>query len=372
MTARVSLFLCGDVMTGRGIDQILSHPGDPRLYESYVSSALTYVSLAEDVNGPIPRPVDDAYIWGAALEELERLQPAARIVNLETAVTEVGQPAPKGINYRMHPKNVGCLAAARIDCCTLANNHVLDWGREGLVETIHTLNSAGIRTAGAGIDRKMAEAPAVLPLPGDGRVLVFSFGETGSGIPRDWAATPGRPGLNLLPDLTTGTANRLAATIRRFRRPNDIIVASIHWGGNWGYEVPEEHQAFARRLVELGGADIIHGHSSHHPKPFEIHRRKLILYGCGDFLNDYEGIGGYEYFRGDLVLMYIPRLNRETADLVRLDMIPLQIRKFRLNRASRSDAEWLRETLNREGRPFGTSIDISADGALTLTHKVQP
>src|SRR5690606_17050883 len=126
--------------------------------------------------------------------------------------------------------------------------------------------------------------------------------------------------------------------------------------------VPEEHRAFARRLVELGGADIIHGHSSHHPKPFEIHRRKLILYGCGDFLNDYEGIGGYEYFRGDLVLMYIPRLNRETADLVRLDMIPLQIRKFRLNRASRSDAEWLRETLNREGRPFGASIDISADG----------
>ena len=59
----VRIFLCGDVMIGRGIDQVLPHPCDPRLYESYAKSALHYVHLAEDENGPIPRQVDPFYVW---------------------------------------------------------------------------------------------------------------------------------------------------------------------------------------------------------------------------------------------------------------------------------------------------------------------
>jgi len=123
----VTLFLCGDVMTGRGIDQILRHPCEPRLHESYLADANDYVRLAEGVSGPIPRSVDDAHIWGDALDEFARMRPDMRIVNLETAVTQSEDWLPKGINYRMHPANVGCLEAAAIDCCVLANNHVLDW-----------------------------------------------------------------------------------------------------------------------------------------------------------------------------------------------------------------------------------------------------
>jgi poly-gamma-glutamate synthesis protein (capsule biosynthesis protein) len=84
----ITLFLCGDVMTGRGIDQVLPQPSDPRLYEPSVKTAVRYVELAEKVNGPIPKPVDFSYIWGDALRELEQVQPAVRIINLETAVTE--------------------------------------------------------------------------------------------------------------------------------------------------------------------------------------------------------------------------------------------------------------------------------------------
>ena len=83
----VRLFLCGDVMTGRGIDQILPHPCDPALHEDYVQSAIDYVRLAEQLNGPIQRPVNPAYIWGAAIEEWSRAKPDARIVNLETSIT---------------------------------------------------------------------------------------------------------------------------------------------------------------------------------------------------------------------------------------------------------------------------------------------
>jgi poly-gamma-glutamate capsule biosynthesis protein CapA/YwtB (metallophosphatase superfamily) len=83
----VTVFLAGDVMTGRGIDQILPHPNVPEIQESYVRDARDYVELAERVNGPIVRPVDCRYIWGDALAELDRVSPHARIINLETSVT---------------------------------------------------------------------------------------------------------------------------------------------------------------------------------------------------------------------------------------------------------------------------------------------
>ena len=114
-------------MTGRGIDQILPHPCDPVLYEDRLKSALGYVALAERAHGPIGRPVRFEYIWGGALEALSRRAPDARIINLETAITEDGPPEPKGINYRMNPANVPVLTAAGIHCCVLANNHVMDW-----------------------------------------------------------------------------------------------------------------------------------------------------------------------------------------------------------------------------------------------------
>ncbi|MGD2082931.1 MAG: CapA family protein, partial [Chromatiales bacterium] len=150
-TETLTLFLGGDLMTGRGIDQILPHPNDPVLYESYVRDAGVYVELAEAANGPIPAPVSFDYIWGDALDLLARIRPDARIVNLETAVTSSDVPWPgKGINYRMHPKNVPALTAAALDCCVLANNHVLDWGHGGLAETLVSLRDAGMIVAGAG------------------------------------------------------------------------------------------------------------------------------------------------------------------------------------------------------------------------------
>ena len=176
----IVLALCGDVMTGRGIDQILPHPVDPRLHEAYVSSALDYVWLAERANGAIDRPVSFAYVWGEALAELDRARPDARVVNLETSITRSDDYQPKGINYRMSPANVQCLAAARPDCCVLANNHVLDWGRTGLAETLKTLEAAGSRVAGAGRNRAEASSPAILGIAGKGRILVYGFGAMSS------------------------------------------------------------------------------------------------------------------------------------------------------------------------------------------------
>lgn len=363
--ASVTLFVCGDVMLGRGIDQILPHPGDPRLFELHAPSAAVYVGLAESANGPIPHAVGFDYVWGDALADLRRLKPDMRIINLETSVTKDGRPVPKGINYRMNPDNVPCLTAAAIDCCVLANNHVLDWGEAGLLETLAALDHAGIRSAGAGRDAAQAAAPAALELAGGGRVLVFGFGSSTSGIPDDWAAEAGKPGVHLLPDLSAPTVDGIARQVRTVRRAGDLLVASIHWGGNWGYEIPSAQRAFAHGLIDAAGFHLVHGHSSHHPKGIEVYKEALVLYGCGDFLNDYEGIGGYEAFRDDLAAMYLPAFDSGSGRLLRLDVRPYRIAKFRLNRASPDDTAWLCETLDRESAGLGTRIVAGADGTLS-------
>jgi poly-gamma-glutamate capsule biosynthesis protein CapA/YwtB (metallophosphatase superfamily) len=360
------LFLCGDVMTGRGIDQALSHPVNPILYEPYVRDASEYVALAEKANGPIPRPLSVDYIWGDALCELDRVGIGLRIANQETAITSAQTPWPeKGIHYRMHPQNIGCLTSAKISACALANNHVLDWGYDGLSETLKTLDAAGIAHAGAGNDAEEAMQPAVFDTAGDGRLLLFSFGSGTSGIPEDWKATSISPGVNLLDDFSEATAARVADQMRAYQRPGDLIIVSIHWGSNWGYEIPRDQIMFAHCLIEEGIA-IVHGHSSHHVKAIEVFKDRLILYGCGDFLTDYEGISGYEMFRGDLALMYLIEIDSHNGELISAHLVPMCMRRFRLERASGTDAEWLYNRLNELGSKFSTGARLEKDNSFTL------
>ena len=363
----VTLFLSGDVMTGRGIDQILPHPGRPHLYESYVRSALGYVEIAEQANGPIQRPVSFDYIWGDALDEIARAQPAVRIINLETAVTTSEDAWPgKGIHYRMHPANVPCLTAARIDCCVLANNHVLDWGVAGLEETLQRLHAAGLRTAGAGHNRVAAAAPAIIELATGNRVLVFAWGMDTAGVTADWSAGDGRAGVNFLEDFSPASLHSVARQIDGVKRDGDVAVVSIHWGGNWGYDVASTQRDFAHRLIDEAGVDIVHGHSSHHPMGIEVHRGKLVLHGCGDLINDYEGIGGYESFHPDLALLYFPTVDAGTGRLQQLTMRAVHRRKFRLDRATADATRKLADMLVREGRKLGTGVERHADGTLIL------
>ena len=362
----VKLFLCGDVMTGRGIDQILPHPSEPTLYEPYINSACSYVELAERVSGPIARPVDSAYVWGDGLAEIAEQAPDLRVINLETSITTSESSLPKGINYRMHPANVGCLLAAGIDCCVLGNNHVLDWGVEGLVETLDTLSAVGMATAGAGRTADEAARPAVVEIARGRRILVFGFGSASSGIPAGWAATESRPGVNLLTGYSERSAAKIAAEMREYRRDGDIVVASVHWGENWGYEVPRAQRDFAHQIIDAGAADMVHGHSSHHVKGMEVYDGHLILYGCGDFITDYEGIGGYEAYRPDLALAYFATLQAESGRLEGLEMIPFRSRRFRLERVSREDAAMVLRILNREGERLGTRFAATTRGAIEL------
>jgi poly-gamma-glutamate capsule biosynthesis protein CapA/YwtB (metallophosphatase superfamily) len=348
-------------MTGRGVDQILPHPGDPGLREPQVRDARVYVSLAEAVNGPIPSPVDMSWPWGDALEAIAAARPDLRLINLETAVTASDDFAEgKAVNYRMSPANVGCLTVARPDVCTLANNHVLDFGVRGLVQTLETLAANDIVPVGAGLNGWEAAQPARVRVGTGTRLTVFGLGTPSSGVPDSWAATPDRPGINFLPGLSEVDSAGAVNQIRLAKHANGIVVVSVHWGSNWGYQVPAEQIACAHRFVDAG-ADLVHGHSSHHARPVEIYRDRLILYGCGDLINDYEGIGGNERYRDDLRLLYFPRL-RSTGELLGLTIVVLRARRLRLQHASRPDVAWQLMTLNRTSR--AAHFHLSRHGAL--------
>ena len=337
-----TVMLTGDVMTGRGVDQVLGHPSKPLLHEPYIHDARDYVRMAETVNGQVPAPVPSNYIWGDLLPEIDRHGPDVRIVNLETAVTTSSTAWPgKSLHYRMHPDNVDCLTSAGIDCCVMANNHVLDWGRQGLDETLHVLQQAGLQTAGAGEDGDEAWAPAVLPLAGRARMLVFACSTTSSGVPAGWSAAPRTPGIALFHELSDTSARLFAEDVARRRSPGDLVMVSIHWGSNWGLELPSAHREFAHQLIDLGAADIVHGHSSHHPLPIEIYRGKPIFYGCGDLINDYEGIAARNSLRSDVGCLYFVTLYLGSGRLKRLEIIPVQLRRFRLTPADAPARAWL-------------------------------
>jgi poly-gamma-glutamate capsule biosynthesis protein CapA/YwtB (metallophosphatase superfamily) len=140
---------------------------------------------------------------------------------------------------------------------------------------------------------------------------------------------------------------------------------SIHWGSNWGYEVHGDQVRFARRLID-GGVDLIHGHSSHHPRLIEVYRGKLVVYGCGDCIDGHEGSTGYGNYRDDLHLLYSASIAPGTGELGALLMVRMQARNMRLRHASAAGAEWLAATLGKISRGFGSRIELQPGDWLIL------
>ncbi len=211
-------------------------------------------------------------------------------------------------------------------------------------------------------------------MPAGGRVVVLAVTMTNAGTPHRWAARATAPGVSLLSDFSDDSLAAIASQVRACRRAADIVVLSVHWGANWGYALEPGQQRFAQRLIDDAGVDVVYGHSSHHVKGIECHRGKLILYGCGDFVNDYEGIAGQENYAPDLALMIFASLRcgddegagGRHGQLAALELVPLRRRRLRLERAGDADTRWLADRLDREGRGLGTRVARGADGVLRV------
>lgn len=340
------------------MEQALSSSCAPELREAYIKDARDYLRIAEERNGSVDAPLGAAEPWGAVIDLIRQEEAGHLIINLENAVTSDGEYWPdKGIHYRMHPANISVLEAAGVACCSLANNHVLDFDRTGLEETLEHLWAAQIAAVGAGVSRREARKVCYLggecPKPAQklraaaGKVAVLAVCFPDSGVPQLWAAEEGASGVFLLEEPGEKAAATVVDALRDVPEETARLL-SVHWGSNWGYQIPEEQRRFARALLESGAVDLVFGHSSHHPKEVEVYRERAILYGAGDLINDYEGIAGHREYRPELGLLYTVELQR--GAVLRLEATPLRRRRFRLEHASLEDARFLARVLSGDRR----------------------
>ncbi|MCB2078809.1 MAG: CapA family protein, partial [Novosphingobium sp.] len=222
----------------------------------------------------------------------------------------------------------------------------------GLTETVATLDRAGIGHCGAGATILEASRPHRHELPDGQSIAVFSWALQDCGVRwAFWGATSDRPGINLAAAADSENAKYMAQAIRDQSRPEDLVIVTLHRGGNWVEAVPAAHRGLARYLIDKAGADVIHGHSAHHLLPFETYRGKPILYGCGDLINDYAPHPLDPRVRSDLTALFLVDIDRATHRLSRLHVQPLVRTAYRLKVPEREDRGWVRARILGEREP---------------------
>jgi len=333
-TGSATIALAGDVMLGRGVAETIALQGF-------------------------------AHPWGNLLPRL--WEPDLFLINLECALTsetqEWGDPSVKPFHFRADPSAVRTLRLARVDCATIANNHIADFGTAGLLETVRTLDAAGIAHAGAGSRQTAAQAPARL-LARQWRIAVVAFADQ----PPEWAAGPETAGLNYTPISTYPPQfAAIERALAEARTGADFVVFSAHWGPNMRSRPTALFRAFARRVVDAG-ADIFWGHSAHVPQGIEVRNRKLILYDTGDFVDDY---AVDRALRNDLSALFLVRVG--TSGVEQLDLLPVQIGGCQVNLAEGQDRAWTLNRIARLSEEMGTMFTPTDKGlALSIGTVPEP
>jgi poly-gamma-glutamate synthesis protein (capsule biosynthesis protein) len=317
----MQIALTGDVMLGRLVDQ--------------------YVIQNQSI-GPDK-------IWSDVLPLL--LKADRRLINLECVISSRGrewQPDSKAFHFRAHPRAIDFLRAARIDCVSLANNHVLDYGTDALIECLALLDRAGIKRTGAGASLMEAITPAILDMP-RGRLGVVSVTDNES----EWEAGEKKPGTHYIAYDAKGLAepyrSRLAQALKQARRQADLVIVSAHVGPNWG-PPSVAMRALAHQIIDLG-ADLYWGHSNHTAQGIELYKGKAILYSAGDFIDDY-AVDPAE--RNDLSFLFIVELER--GRIARIVLHPLCIEDLYVRLAKDEEVAFLQRTMQAKCASFGSRI----------------
>ncbi|KAI9928346.1 hypothetical protein MW887_002384 [Aspergillus wentii] len=396
-TTRVfSLNFIGDIMLGRLIDQLwpqhVDNPHDHRTITNFLD------------NYPYLESYTPKSPWGTALPLFHTSD--LNLINLETAVTTSPEPWPnKAFNYRMHPANVAALHEARIDYANLANNHVLDFGTEGLVETVWTLRESRIAFSGAGERTKEAVSGTVVRLPRvekeGGKVARASSvsasasasaserqkGDdsekqehyqihisSASDHPSSWSDIPTFHFI----DYTSSTRQSLKSLLTSPSSQSAALkIFSVHWGPNYAWRPDSQIRSMAHFLVDECGVDIVHGHSAHHVQGVERYKGKLIIYGCGDFVDDY---ALNEQFRNDLGGVWRVWVRGVEGDgdggkvkklgLDRLEIFPTRCDRFQVTLLNRADEDhgWVRRRITKLTEEMGTKVrkDLGEEGQIVI------
>jgi len=317
MSRPVTLAVTGDVMLGRGVDEALQRLGP-------------------------------THPWGDFLPVLNEAD--LTVVNLECVIARGGQPWSrwrKVFHFQADPVAVRALQRAGVDCVTLANNHVLDYEEEALLEMLDLLHQEGIAYTGAGRDLEEARRPALLEALGL-RVGIVAFTDNEPG----WAAQPGLPGTNYIPiTLEERALGPVRESIAQARAAGaGLVVFTIHWGPNMVQRPTPLFRGFARAVIDAG-ADLFLGHSAHIFQGIELHNGRAIIYDAGDFVDDY--VVDPE-LRNDWGMLF--RLEVDGAGVRRIELIPTVIRQCQVNRAMGPEREAIAERVQRLSAELGTTI----------------
>jgi poly-gamma-glutamate capsule biosynthesis protein CapA/YwtB (metallophosphatase superfamily) len=283
-----------------------------------VSAAVT-VGITGDIM-ILREPSGDGY--PAVLDALHACD--AVMVNLETTLTERGGAADKLIRFRSDPKVVEHLVSANVTVANVANNHSLDYGVEGLLDTVDNLVDAGITSIGGGPDIDTAIRPGVVERGG----LRFSMIGFASTLPVGSSAGPGRPGITpvrvlsrFLVDTVTideqpGMAplvettpfaedvERLEQAVAQAKAESDVVIVTCHWGVPRACLAPYQghlcdyQRPVAHRLIDAG-ADAVLGHHPHSLSEVEFYRDRPIFYSLGNFLFQARAVEDREYGRAE-------------------------------------------------------------------------
>ncbi len=309
----------GDVMLGRNVDKQQYH-----------------------------RPVDA--IWDDVLPQLRGLD--GLIINLECCLSTRGQPwreTYRPFHFRADPEwAIPALTTATVDVCSLANNHILDYEKPALVDTIQHLDQANIAYSGAGRTSEEALQPAVVSINALDVAVVSLTDNT-----PEYAAGPHSPGTAHIEidshDEHTIEKVQKALSLAAEHNP-DLLVASLHWGPNMVEEPPESFREFGRWLIDRG-VDVIHGHSAHVFQAIEVHEHRPICYDMGDFIDDYTVDDTLRNDRSFLYELIVTDSGRPTE----LKLHPIEIRDYAVHHASVDTVEWCHDRVHDRTDGFETT-----------------
>jgi len=305
------------------------------------------------------------YPWGDTLPLFQ--QADVRLCNLECAISDRGTPwsaTPKVFHFRSDARNVAALKAAHIDAVSLANNHILDFNVEGLLDTLAILKQAGIHTSGAGTTFEAASQPAIWEVRG--RKIGFIAITDNEPV---WAASRPHPGTWYVPIcIQEKQALHLFQVVQQTKALVSYLIVSTHWGPNWGSLPLSEHLSFAHALIDHG-ADLIFGHSGHIVRGIELYRGKPILYCAGDFIDDY---AVHEVERNDQSFLFLIELR--DAHPSHLYLYPTIIRNEQARRASGDECKTIVARMQKLCTQLNTTTQWNAQEArleiaMEETHK---
>jgi poly-gamma-glutamate synthesis protein (capsule biosynthesis protein) len=238
----VRLLFVGDIMMGGRVGELLEREGYDYPYR-HVGAALREADLA--------------------------------VGNLENPITDRGEPADKTWTFRTSPLAVPALKESGFDVLSLANNHVLDYGTDGFLDTLRYLDEAGIGRVGGGIDADEAYLPYYTEVNGI-RIACLGFSHV---VPEvGWKAGKNHPGVADMYD-----TRRAVETIKAVREDADLVVVMVHWGIERAEE-PEPYQVKKGREFIDAGADLVIGSHPHVLQGIESYQGKWIAYSLGNFI----------------------------------------------------------------------------------------